>query len=317
MSRVRRDKNSQRTVWLLIFVAVSIFVIIFFAARGRFTAPLSSTAVSGALAPFQRAVSWAGSQINGATSAVWEMVSAYYQNEMLKNEVVQLRQQNLTAAEYAAENERLRKLLGYKQATGWFDMTAAQVIGREQSAWTSMIVVSRGSNDGIARNMPVVTEKGLVGVVTEVSPNASKVQLILDPRCSVGTLVQRAESRVAGIVQGSIEDAMTPNMINIPRNADVVEGDTIITSGFGGIFPKGIAVGTVKSLKDDGGGLLEIAALETAVDFQKLEDVMIVTAVREAPAAALKPPVQTPGTETDRDGNFVGADAAGTEGRRP
>ncbi|MGM9539551.1 rod shape-determining protein MreC [Anaerovibrio sp.] len=308
MNRVRRDKNSQRTVWLLIFVAVSVFVIIFFAARGRFAAPISSKAVTGALAPFQRAVSWAGYRVNGVTSAVWEMVSAYYQNEMLKNEVVQLRQQNLTAAEYAAENERLRNLLGYKQSAVQFDLQAAQVIGREQATWTSVIVVNRGSGDGVARNMPVVTEKGLVGVVTEVSPNASKVQLILDPRCSVGTLIQRPESRVAGIVQGSIEDALKPSMINIPKNSDVVEGDTIITSGFGGIFPKGIMVGTVKALHDDGGGLLEVAVVEPAVDFQKLEDVLIITASREASPVALTPPAQTPGTETDRDGNFIKAE---------
>lgn len=310
MNRVRRDKNSQRTVWLLIFVAVSIFVIIFFAARGRFSAPVSSQTVTGALAPFQRAVSWAGYQVNGVTSAIWELVSAYYQNELLKNEVVQLRQQNLTAAEYAAENERLRNLLGYKQTASQFDLMAAQVIGREQATWTSMIVVNRGSSDGVARNMPVVTEKGLVGVVTEVSPNAAKVQLVLDPRCSVGTLIQRPESRVAGIVQGNIEDALTPNMINIPKNSDVVEGDIIITSGFGGIFPKGIMVGKVKSLHDDGGGLLEVAVVEPAVDFQRLEDVLIITASREAPPAALTPPPQTPGTETDKDGNFIKAEGS-------
>lgn len=311
MSRVRRDRHSQRTVWLLVFVAASIFVIIFFAAKGRFSAPISSAAVTGALAPFQRAASWAGQKVNGVTSSVWELVSAYYQNEMLKNEVVQLRQQNLTAAEYAAENERLRNLLGYKQAASQFDLMAAQVIGREQATWTSMIVVNRGSSDGVARNMPVVAEKGLVGLVTEVAPNAAKVQLILDPRCSVGTLVQRPESRVAGIVQGSSEDALKPNMINIPKNSDVLTGDIVITSGFGGIFPKGIMVGTIKSLRDDGGGLLEIAVVEPAVDFQRLEDVLIITASREAPPAALTPPPQTAGTETDRDGNFIRAEGSG------
>ena len=200
--------------------------------------------------------------------------------------------------------------MGYKQAASQFDLEAAQVIGREQATWTSMIVINKGTSDGIAKNMPVVTEKGLVGVVTEVAPNAAKVQLILDPRCSVGTLIQRPESRVAGIVQGSIADAMKPNMINIPKNSDVVEGDMVITSGFGGIYPKGIAVGTVDSLEDDGGGLLKIAVLKPAVDFQKLEDVLVITASREAPPAPLTPPVQTPGTETDKDGNFINGEKA-------
>lgn len=305
MERVRREKNSRKSIWLLLVVVAAIFLIIFFAARGRFTVPISSTAVTGALAPFQRAVSWAGYRVGGVTGAIWELVSAYYQNEMLRNEVVQLRQQNLAAAEYAAENERLRSLLGYKQSAYWFDMTAAQVIGREQSTWTSMIIVNKGSSDGIVKNMAVVTDKGLVGVVKETAPNASKVQLILDPRSSVGALVQRPASRVAGIIQGNTRDNMTPNMINIPLNSDVVEGDQIVTSGFGGIYPKGIAIGTVKALSDDPGGLLQIAAIETAVDFQRLEDVMIITAAREVPASAMVPPAQTPGTETDANGNFL------------
>ena len=112
------------------------------------------------------------------------------------------------------------------------------------------------------------------------------------------------------VVEGNIEDALTPNMINIPKNSDVVEGDIIITSGFGGIFPKGIMVGKVKSLHDDGGGLLEVAVVEPAVDFQRLEDVLIITASREAPPAALTPPPQTPGTETDKDGNFIKAEGS-------
>lgn len=306
MSRVRRDKNSHRTIWLLIFVTASVFVLIFFVAKGRFSVPISSPAVTSALAPFQRAISWAGYQINGMTSAVWELVSAYYQNELLKNEVIQLRQQNLQAGEYAAENIRLRDLLNYKQSATQFDLMAAQVIGRESDTWTSMIVVNRGSNDGVAKNMPVVTEKGLVGLVVEVTGSASKVELILDPRCSVGTLIQR--SRVAGIVQGSTEEVLRPNMINIPKNSDVIDGDTVITSGFGGIYPKGIMVGTVASLKSDGGGLLEVAVVEPAVDFQKLEDVMIITSSREAPPAPLTPPPQTPGTETDADGNLIKAE---------
>ena len=147
-----------------------------------------------------------------------------------------------------------------------------------------------------------------VGVITEVSPNASKVQLILDPRSSVGTLVQRPESRVAGIVQGNPSDPMLPQMINIPRNADVIEGDVIVTSGFGGVYPKGLLIGSVANIQNDDGGLLEIAYLYTAVDFQKLEDVLIITASREAPPEPLTAPKQTPGTETDKDGNPIGGD---------
>ena len=267
----------------MVFVVVSLFCIIFFAARGRFQAPVSSQAVSLVLSPFQQATDWVANEIRYVTSVVWEVSTLYEQNKMLRNEVEQLRGINLQANEALAENERLRTMIGYQHSARQFDLVAARVIGRESETWSSMIVIDRGT----------------LNRVVEAGPNSSKVQLILDPRSSVGTIVQRAESRVTGIVQGDMDNPTMPQMVNIPKNADVVEGDVIVTSGFGGIYPKGIIVGLVSSLKNDDGGLLKIGVLESAVDFQKLEDVMVITASREAPPEPIKPPVQTPGTETD------------------
>ncbi len=298
MSSIKRKKHPGRKTAALLFVFVSIFCIIFFAAPGRFTVPVSSKTVSLVLSPFQTAVSWVGSQLNYVTSSVWEIVTVYDQNRMLRNEVVQLREQNLMANEFAAENERLRALLGYKQAALQFDLVAARVISREAATWSSMIMINQGTGAGVHENMAVVTAMGLVGHVTEAGPNYAKVQLILDPRSSVGALVQRPESRVTGIVEGDIDNPTMPRMINIAKTADVVEGDVIITSGFGGIYPKGIVVGRVEAIRNEPGGLLKYGVLETAVDFQKLEDVAVIVQSREAPPEPLKPPVQTPGTET-------------------
>ncbi|MBR4696657.1 MAG: rod shape-determining protein MreC [Selenomonadaceae bacterium] len=300
--RVRRDKNSHRKVWVLLFVFMSIFCVIFLAAKGRFETPVSSRAVSLVLSPFQQAVSWVGSQLNYVTSNIWEIATEHEQNKMLRNEVDQLRAQNLQASEFAAENERLRALLGYKQSATQFDLVAARVIGRESATWSSMIVIDRGTSDGVQDNMAVVTEKGLVDHVTEAGVNSSKVQLIMDPRSSVGTLVQRPESRVTGIVEGDMGNPTMPRMVNIPKTADVVEGDVIVTSGFGGVYPKGIVVGTVSSLGNETGGLLKYGVIETAVNFQKLEDVAVIVRSREAIPEPLSPPTQTPGTETAQAG---------------
>lgn len=317
-SRVRKSRNPHRRLWVLLIVLVSIFCVIFFAARGRFQVPVTSRAVLMVLSPFQQAVSWAGDQVSGLTRNIWDIVTVYEQNKMLRNEVGQLRVQNLEASEALAENERLRALIGYKQTMTQFDLVAARVIGRESATWSRMIVINRGRKDGVDADMAVVTEKGLVGHVVEAGWNTSKVQLILDPRSSVGTIVQRAESRVAGIVQGDLDNPMMPQMVNIPKNADVVEGDVIVTSGFGGIYPKGIVVGLVSSLQNDSGGLLKVGLLEPAVDFQKLEDVMVITVSREAPPEPIRPPVQTPGTETDPAAQAAEAKAAAAdEGGQP
>ncbi|MDD6133859.1 MAG: rod shape-determining protein MreC [Selenomonadaceae bacterium] len=309
-SRVRKDKNPHRKTWAVLFVIVSLFCIIFFAAKGRFQAPANSQAVALVLSPFQQAVSWIGGQLDYVTSTVWDIATAHEQNKLLRNEVEQLRIQNLETSEAMAENERLRTLLGYRQMTTQFDMVAARVIGRESATWSRMIVINRGQKDGVAVDMVVVTSEGLVGHIVEAGWNTSKVQLILDPRSSVGTIVQRAESRVAGIVQGDMNNPMMPQMVNIAKNADVVEDDVIVTSGFGGIYPKGIVVGRISSIENDAGGLLKIGLLETAVDFQKLEDVMVITASREAPPEPIKPPVQTLGTETDPAAQAAEAKAA-------
>ena len=284
MSGKYRRNNTTGTgkkILILIFVLISLFCIIFFAARGRFKVPVAQQVVSVVLTPFQGAISWVGSQLNYVTSNIWELATMHEQNKMLRNEVEQLRIQNLHASEYDAENQRLRALLGYKQTATQFDLVAARVIGRESATWSSVIEINRGTRDGVDVDMAVVTEKGLV------------------PRSSVGTLVQRADSRVAGIVEGDMDNPTMPRMVNIPKTSDVDEGDVVVTSGFGGIYPKGLNVGTVAEMRNDEGGLLKIAVLEPAVDFQKLEDVMVITASREAPPEPLKTPMQTPGTETD------------------
>jgi len=101
---------------------------------------------------------------------------------------------------------------------------------------------------------------------------------------------------VAGIVQGNKDDKMMARMVNIPRDADVVEGDQIVTSGFGGVYPKGLAVGIVDRIDNDEGGLLKYAVLKPAVDFQKLEEVAVIINSREAPPAPLVPAVSEQNT---------------------
>lgn len=282
MSRVRRSTDSNKKIWIIIFVIFSVFCIIFFAARGRFTAPLGERAAITILAPLQNVVSKIGNEIHYATAGIWEVVTVYKQNQMLKSEVEQLRDLNLQSNELASENERLRALLGYKESAKQFDLVTAEVVSRDSATWTDMIIINRGTNDGVKKDMAVITPQGLVGNVVESYGSYAKVQLLLDPRSAVGTIVQRPESRVAGIVEGNPGDKTLARMVNIPKDADVVEGDQIVTSGFGGIYPKGIAVGKVQRIENDEGGLLKYALLKPAVDFQRIEEVAVIVNSREA-----------------------------------
>lgn len=298
--RVRKEteNTSNKTRWILCIVLIGLIGVIFAAARGNFQSPLLSKTVSTVLMPFQGILSWSANQALYVKNSAWDIMTVHEQNQMLRNEVNELRTMNAEASEYYAENQRLRALLGYKQTARQFDFLAASIIGRDSATWSSTVIINRGTKDGVQENMVVVTEKGLVGHIVEAGPVSSKVQLILDPRSSVGTIVQRAESRMTGTVEGDMDNPTMPKMVNIPKTGDVQEGDVVVTSGFGGVYPKGLMVGIVSSLQNDPGGLLKIALLEPAVDFQKLEDVMVIVASREAPPQPLTPPVQTPGTET-------------------
>ncbi|MBQ7453505.1 MAG: rod shape-determining protein MreC [Selenomonadaceae bacterium] len=298
-NKVHKEKTTGKKIIALIVVFISVFCCVFFAARGKFATPGTDNTAMTIMSPFQRAFAWVGSQLAFVKGTVAEISHLHEQNKQLREEVEILRAQNLTATEYASENQRLRNLLGYKQSAVQFDLVAASVIGRESASWSSVIVINRGTLDGVANNMPVVTELGLVGHVMEADFNSAKVQLLIDPRSSVGTLIQRPESRVAGIVEGDIKNPGRPRMVNIPKDADVQINDMIITSGFGGVYPKGLVVGKCIAVHNEEGGLLKFCEVETAVNFQKLEDVAVIVASREAPPEPIQPPTQTPGTETD------------------
>jgi rod shape-determining protein MreC len=172
-------------------------------------------------------------------------------------------------------------LLDYKKAAPQFDFVSAAVIARDPGSWTNTILINAGSDEGIAKDMPVVTSQGLVGTVTSVFSRTAKVQLILDPRSAAGALVQRTEARVAAIVEGNGINPSVPRMTNIARDADVIAGDVVVTSGFGGIYPKGILVGQVIDVVNEEGGLLKYANLKPAVVFDRLEEVLVIIRSRE------------------------------------
>lgn len=181
-------------------------------------------------------------------------------------------------------------MLDYKKAANQFDLVTATVVGRDIGTWNSTIIINRGSADGITKDMAVVTPQGLVGSVVNVYTNVAKVQLILDARSAVGTLVQRPESRVAAIVEGSSASPLTPRMVNIARDADIIKSDKLITSGFGGIYPKGLLIGEVVDIVNEEGGLLKYAYLRPAVDFARLEEVSVIVRSREPIPTLPSPP---------------------------
>jgi len=194
-------------------------------------------------------------------------------NAALRTEAEQLRVQALQHAETERENVRLRRLLELRQRLP-LSTLAGEVVGRESGGWVRALTVNRGRGSGVAQQTPVIVPEGLVGRVVQVRPGASVVQLINDPASTVGAVVQR--TRTPGLVEGDAGGVVRFKFM-ARDGAQVARGDYIVTSGLGSLFPKGLPVGRVVAIEDKGSALFHFAVVAPAVDFARVEEVLLLT----------------------------------------
>ena len=207
------------------------------------------------------------------------------ENASLRDENEHLRVQNLQAGETREENARLRRLLVLRDRLP-LATVAGEVIGREAGGWVRSLTVNRGRGDGIAQQTPVIMPEGLVGRVVQVHRGAAVSQLLTDPASTVGAVVQR--TRTAGLVEGDAGGAVRFKFM-ARDGASVSPGDLVVTSGLGTLFPKGLPVGRVIKVEDKGSALFHFAVLAPAVDFSRVEEVLLVTGQTTQDLAALFP----------------------------
>jgi len=193
-------------------------------------------------------------------------------NARLRSEVDLLTQQAVLVPELQRENAQLRAELGFSSANPEFRWITAHLIGFDPSNLVQAAILDQGSRSGVAKGMTVVTPRGLVGQVIEVTPNTSKVLLITDVSSSVDALVQ--SNRAKGVVNGWRTANLT--MIYIPQREKIQTGDRIVTSGLGGVYPSGVLVGMVTDVRQNDVDLFQDALVEPAVDFGRLEEVMVI-----------------------------------------
>ena len=266
---------------ILIIVFLIVLTLSGLVATKKYKVTFLETTFNTVLAPFEEATSFVSLKTNNIIYSCSDFISVYKKNQLLREENSDLRRQLLNSNEIAAENDRLMKMLDYQNQNQQYELVISRVIGRDPGSWTSIIIINRGTKDGINKNMAVINENGLIGNVINAYSNCSKVQLITDPRSAVGALVQREESRVAGILEGNSSTPMNPHMVNLANDADIVVGDKIITSGFGGIYPKGLLIGEVIEIINDELGFLKNAKIVPAVNLNRLEEVSVIKKTRE------------------------------------
>ena len=205
-----------------------------------------------------------------------DVTSLRQRNAELESEVAALRAQVIELSERASQVDTLAALVDYSRANPESRYIAADVIGRDPSPFLHYIIINRGSNDGILRGMPVVTDQGLVGRVDAVIADAARIQLITDPLSAVNVRLQNSD--VEAVLSGSVTGDLSLNLI--PQDVTVEDGDLVLTSGLGGGYPTDLIIGQVTNIRKREADLFQQASVQPVVDFSRLSIVLIITNFR-------------------------------------
>lgn len=231
-----------------------------------FTKPFTWTA--GAV---QQSFSFISSGVHSTTELYLNLINIKVENRTLQQENAELRAQLGAMTELKLENERLAKLLAFRQATK-MQILAARIVGKDLLPDHQTLTVNRGLNDGIKKNMAALTTAGIVGYVFRADADTSQILVLTDRYAAIDSLVQR--SRARGIVEGAGADKAI--MRYLKRFDDVRVGDLIVTSGLYNLFPKGFPVGTVTSVETGEYGMTQDVIIKPVVNPSSLEELFIV-----------------------------------------
>ena len=272
------SRSLQTTITFL--VIGGILVLAFGGAFGS-----ASRSLTSALIDIQ---SWITSRFVGFqdfATAPRDIVTLRQRNAELEAQVSQLQAQLIELQQRVNETEILAALVDFSRSNPESTYKAASVIGRDPSPFLHYIIINRGSNDDIRRGMPVVTNQGLVGRVDAVIADAARVQLVTDPASSVNVYLQNADT--TAVLYGSVTGDISLDLIS--QNVTVEAGDLILTSGLGGGYPADLIIGQVVTVRALEFELFQQATVQPAVDFSRLEIVLVITNFRPVDIAPLEP----------------------------
>ncbi len=267
-----RRNGKVHVIVISICVVILIVMGISFAGAGS----AAGGVVGTVLRPAQKFFSGIGSGVGGFFGFVFDMKDMQQENLELQDEVARLSARVRELEAYGQENERLRQMLDFKASAGKWDIVGCEVIAKEPGNWFDSFTIDKGKEDGISVDDTVISGYGLVGRVISVGTGWAKVQAIIDTDSSVGALISRSQD--FGIVEGelSLADEGRCRLGYLTKGASPVLGDAVVTSGLGGVYPEGILIGTIAEIKSDSMGYSQYAVIDTAVDFERIREVMVI-----------------------------------------
>jgi rod shape-determining protein MreC len=234
---------------------------------GRLTIPI--------VGPFQKAIIHTTRYFQDIWEHYFMLVSVAGKNEQLRQDLREARALNHQYQETLLANKRLLELLSLKGQLQQPSI-AAQVIGKDPSPWFQTMIIDKGTDDGVKKGLPVVDPDGIVGLVIEATGHYAKVRLITDPNSAVDALVQK--SRARGVIKGGTSGYCV--LSYVLRKHDIQVGDTVVSSGMDGVFPKGLPIGKVEEIIKYDAGIFQDVTVTPFVDFERLEEVLIILPVK-------------------------------------
>jgi rod shape-determining protein MreC len=274
--------------WRTIVIAVISAGLVILAVSG-YLAPVTQLVLS----PIVSAQTWLSERfmaVQSLLSTPREVTELAQRNAELEVEVSSLETQIIELQQQLTEYQILSSLLDFARAYPEYEYVGASVIGRDPSPFLQYVIINRGSDDGLRRGMPVVTQQGLVGRISRVTAAAANVQLITDPAMSINVRLQ--PSRERAVLSGSITGDLTLDFI--PQEADVNPGDLVLTSGFGGNYPPNILIGQVTGVRSQDYDLFQSGSVQPVVDFEQLEIVLVISNFQPIDIEPLLPPTEEP-----------------------
>jgi len=276
-----RDLFSRTLQTTIIFLVVG--GVLALALGGYFSS--ASNVFTGSLINMQ---SWFSSRfvaVQDFLTAPRDVASLRQRNAELEADVAELQAQVIQLQQRVGETEILAALVDFRRSRPEETYLAAGVIGRDPSPFLHYIIINRGSNDGILRGMPVVTDQGLVGRVDAVIANAARVQLITDAASNVNVRLQNAGTDASLV--GSVTGNVTLDLI--PQDETIEKGDLVLTSGLGGGYPPDLIVGQVVNVRSRDFDLFQQATIQPVVDFNGLEIVLVIVNFKPVDISPLIP----------------------------
>ncbi len=272
----------EQKIYMFILVCTLILTLFGYAWKTKPAIPYVTRPLANVTVPFAYGAAVTLGGVRTGISVIDAALTKLEEIEALKIELADAKASTVTYQEVVAENIRLRQLLRYKQNHPQFEVRAAKIVARDFGNGLFTYTLDVGLKDGVKAMMPVVAPSGVVGFVSDAGEHYARVQTMLDMRSAIGTIVQRPESRVASVVKGNSSHPLSPYMMDVPKDADILVNDTLVTSGLGGLYPKGILVGHVEKIEANQEGYVNQIVVKPSVDFYTLEEVFVITESTES-----------------------------------